>query len=147
MYAGDSWTWRVFRVVTGWVIGQCALHTVQAAALTLGLEGGREEGGTGTGTESWSQSGSCWSPDRTGSTGLESTVLLLLTERGCRESEGRRRNCENMSTFEGKPNRGRFTQMLEDERGAFSQPVHRPYVSFENVISMFHKLRKKLFTL
>ena len=48
MYAGDSWTWRVFRVVTGWVIGQCALHTVQAAALTLGLEGGREgrrEGG------------------------------------------------------------------------------------------------------
>ena len=45
---------------------------------------------------------------------------------------------ETMSTLEGKPIRGRFTQMLEEERGGFSQPVHRPYVSFENLISMFY---------
>ena len=38
---------------------------------------------------------------------------------------------ETMSTVEGKPIRGRFTQMLEEEREAFSQPVRPPHVSFE----------------
>ena len=54
MYAGDSWTWRVLRVVTGWVIGKCAGCGFNPGA------GGKEGGGReGAGTESWSQSGSC----------------------------------------------------------------------------------------
>ena len=32
-------------------------------------------------------------------------------------------------TFEGKPIRGRFTQMLEEERGGFLQPLHQTNVS------------------